>query len=113
MNGKRGANLTKAEREDRWATVHGWRLAGVTFPEIAARLGLACGTVEEWYRQQRDKRMHEQVRALRPARCLRCWGTFQSEGAHNRMCDECRASPASPLAPNPGGHTGRRAGRPR
>lgn len=31
--------------------------------------------------------------------CLRCSARFRSEGAHNRMCDECRGVETSPLEP--------------
>lgn len=105
--------LTKAQRDARWTEVHGWRLAGVTFPEIARRLGIGCSTIEGWYRAEFAKRVIYPAPIQRPARCLSCRAEFASQGAHNRMCDECRVRSASPMAPDPGGHTGRRAGRPR
>ena len=115
MSSNRGSNLSPEARDERWAIVHGWRLAGVTFPEIARRLGIGRATIEGWYRNEFSRRMvyPAPTVAIRDARCLRCCGEFRSEGAHNRLCDDCRAWSASPMAPEPGGHPGRRAGRPR
>lgn len=50
---------------------------------------------------QRDAIVRKMERLEREARlkarpCLCCGATFASEGAHHRMCDDCRRQPSAP-----------------
>jgi hypothetical protein len=61
---------------------------------ISARLAKLQDAAEAIAEEQRH------AARLKPRLCLRCRAVFPSEGAHNRMCDPCRAGAAnvSPFA---------------
>lgn len=74
------------------------RAAGATYREIGELTGLALQTVSN--RLNRDRRAHEAAAASGPKTrpkpgtvrpCLCCRKDFLSEGAHNRLCNRCRA----------------------
>ena len=92
---------------DEDSLLHQMVAEGATWSEIGRALGL-------------DRRMckgrHTALTAEppdppRPTRtrpCMRCGRSFQSEGAHNRLCDPCRdgAAGMAPLALIQHGHGG-------
>jgi hypothetical protein len=102
--------ISPDERARRLAALAEGRAAGEDNGVIAARLGMRRNTFVEWVFRM------ERVAAPPPSRstitrnCLRCTRPFESEGAHNRMCNYCRGY--APLmdtqfVPDPGGSTGR------
>lgn len=57
-----------------------------TFQQMADALGIPLWAAEKWY--------HRHVAPkplLNPRPCMCCRKTFDSEGAHNRLCGSCKS----------------------
>ena len=62
--------------------------AGETYTKIAESLNRSVDRVRE---KAADLQCNSQsLPRARPRRCLRCNKLFNSEGPHNRICDECK-----------------------
>lgn len=103
-------NLSREQRDARWDEIVRLRRAGTTYDEIAAIFGVGTKTISVWYLTEAARRNARAKREAQNASCLCCRRPFGSEGSHNRLCDGCRGMSVSPMAPNPGGSTGRRVG---
>lgn len=96
------------------ATASEMRKSGMSIKSIAQQLGCCEKRLSGWLRGDNDVRPRSDT-ARKIRFCLKCRGEFYSAGAHNRMCDKCRAHAhiLSPMEPSPGGDAGRRVGRAR
>jgi len=68
------------------------RQQGRTWDQLADEVGhiTAKGLSAWWASRTRLKRPVEPKPNTTPRACLRCKKTFDSEGAHNRLCAPCR-----------------------
>lgn len=100
--------LTPEQRHERIVAIANYRAAGLTQAEMAVAMGLQERTLHNWIHNNR--KYYKDKVPTSPKRCLCCRVAFESEGAHNRLCGPCRAGShlLSPMAPDPGGSTGKR-----
>lgn len=82
----RGATLTPEERAERLALIKEGKEKGMTWAQMGAQLNIAGYSLESWY--NRRTRLDRATLSQRP--CMCCRKPFESEGAHNRLCPECR-----------------------
>lgn len=96
--------MTQEERAARMAIIRDGRRAGLAWTQIAAGLGISVDSLMQWLAKAQTLSCIPRV----PRMCLCCRKSFLSEGAHNRLCQPCALhQDVSPMAPNPGGQTGR------
>ena len=78
------------------ATLRKMLADGATYAEIAQHLRRSADAVRQ---KTDDLRAHEErakqataqsLPRARPRRCLKCQQIFDSEGPHNRICDDCK-----------------------
>lgn len=81
--------LTEEETELRLKTVAECRSKGMTYDETAAMLGMTSNGLQQWLCKWAGPRISASFR-LSTRKCMCCRAEFQSEGAHNRMCADCR-----------------------
>ena len=78
------------------ATLRQMLASGVSLSEIAKRIKRTANAVRakaEDLRAEAEYAERATTQAnsnARPRKCLRCERIFESEGPHNRLCDECR-----------------------
>lgn len=64
-----------------------WKAAGFSIPEIANALGRDVTHVQiKWDMDAFSLEIRPKVKK----NCLSCFQAFDSEGAHNRICEKCR-----------------------
>jgi hypothetical protein len=64
-----------------------WKRAGFTISEIAQALGRDVTHVQiKWEMDAFSLEIKPKI----PKNCLSCSQVFDSDGAHNRICDKCR-----------------------
>lgn len=98
----KGVPLTAEQVAARWRFIAECRADKLSIEAMAKRLRLHTDALVLWM----DRNV--QTRTTQRA-CLRCRKEFASEGPHHRMCGDCRGMSVSPMTPDPGGSTGRRA----
>lgn len=104
------AKLRAAARTARAKFVREGRAAGRDWNSLAAELGMARDALMNWWSVHTRTSALKHTKTTTQRACLSCQRPFASEGAHNRMCQNCRkhVGSLSPLTPDPGGDTGRR-----
>lgn len=81
----------------RWTTQEKQQLEtlhrrGVSYAEIGRRLQRSEAAVRQYYRSYARR----PLRTLTQRRCLCCATPFASEGAHHRLCNDCRQRESGP-----------------
>ncbi len=76
------------------------RAAGKTLAEIGEALDRSTTSVDACLRRLETRRnLQLKPKRLANRHCLCCRKPFVSEGAHNRLCGDCRTRNISPYAP--------------
>ena len=83
---------------------------GDTLTKIAATAGVRPETVRRW--RDRTSSTKFEGKFDKERKCLTCQELFWSEGAHNRMCTDCRFKKShNPYEPGAHGNSGKQRSR--
>lgn len=110
-SGRNYKPLTEAEIVERERTVARLKKRGLNITQIAPMIGMTPDGLRQWLYKSAGPRLSASFR-LSQRNCMCCREAFMSEGAHNRLCADCRreSHQLSPLE-STYGSSGRQVGR--
>ena len=119
----RYSRIGEAEHNRRMAVIARFHATEAwTWKQIGVAVGMSTDRIQRWWEAQQRVAEGKPRRArvypqkgdvqLKPGQtrrvCMTCKTPFASDGPHHRLCHDHRlAGSGSPLAPDPGGSTGR------